>query len=375
LKTFDIEIFDISLINQNKNKKMHNFKIKTNRFSALGLVIDRIPNYIFKFFEILYNIYPLLVGYYKLTRNNLNQQNVLFFYDRYAYFSFGVVFLAKLFRKPYVIEVNTTCLDYDVRPMHFRYLAKIIEKYVFKQAKLITVVSGYLKNKIVSEYNIKNSKIIITPNAINPSDYEFLKVPNSCENMAAVKNFCKGKIIIGFIGVFVPWHGLNFLIEVFETILDKYSDKCRIGLLLVGDGPTRSDVENSIVQKNIIDYVHITGFVDHCDVKSYIDMFDIAVMPDSNPFGSPMKIFEYMAMGKAIVAPKYGPIEEVIRHGFTGELFEIKNFIDCKEKISKLIADGEKRKEIGLSAQKYVFEQHTWKKNIQNIFSKLMINI
>lgn len=107
--------------------------------------------------------------------------------------------------------------------------------------------------------------------------------------------------------------------------------------------------------------------VSHQEVKYFIDLFDIAIMPDSNPFGSPMKIFEYMAMGKALVVPDYEPISDVVIHKHNGLLFRRRNCSDCINVIENFINDKKFRMVTGKNAKKVVFNKHTWNRNIENI--------
>lgn len=343
---------------------------------ALDLVASRLPNILFKLAEIVYNVYPVIAGGRALRRLFKEGRRPRFMYERYAYFAFGMTLLSRLSKIPLVIEVNTTCLDYDVREIRLRGVARVVEGFVFRRAALIVVVSGYLRQKIVQEYGVSPTRIVVTPNAVDPGEFSLEEYPAAAEpRLSSAREFCRGAFVIGFIGVFVPWHGLDFLLQVFEELVARAPSHTRPVLLLVGDGPVRGAVEKLVEAKGFQERVHLTGIVPHAEIKHYIRLFDIAVMPDSNPFGSPMKIFEYMALGRAVVAPSYGPITEVISDMENGCLFPPREPGGCCEKFLELLADPQLRATLGGRAREDVLRLYTWSNNVSRIVAGLEANL
>jgi glycosyltransferase involved in cell wall biosynthesis len=112
-----------------------------------------------------------------------------------------------------------------------------------------------------------------------------------------------------------------------------------------------------------------TGEVPHSEIPVYIAAMDIAIIPDFNTYGSPMKLFEYMAMGKAIVAPDVPPIKEIVEEGKTALVFERKNSIQAVKCIEALIRDKELRNKLGIRARNVVLNSHTWDQNAKRIVS------
>ena len=372
------EIVDISLVSANsaekntKSNKKH-FSIKHKFYNFITCFF---PNFLFKILEIIYNTYVLWSGQRAIVNLLKEKSKPYFIYERYAYFGFALALLSRFYKIPLVLEVNTTCLDYDVRQIRFRWLARKIENYVFSKAAVIIVVSNYLKNKIFNEYNVFENRIVVTPNAIDPD--EFKVYPNLASHnyaLSKVTEFSDNRLIVGFVGVFVPWHGLEFLIDVFSELIHRIKIREPIGLLLVGDGPIRKKIDTKIKNKLLTDYVFITGKILHNQVKYYINLFDIAIMPDSNPFGSPIKIFEYMIMEKPIVAPGYDPITEVLIHEKTALLFKPCNKEECLEQLCSLTDNPQLRENLGRRAKEVVLNKHTWDKNIDIILTKLRMSI
>jgi len=368
---------DISLVQSgNEKAKMANESTNENSKNIIFTWLsESLPNIFFKILEIIYPLYALFLGKRALNKILKAGESVEFIYDRYAYFSFGMSYLAKNTGVLLVLEVNTTCLDYDVREIKFRNLAKKIEAYCFREAGCIVVVSQYLKDKISNEYNIDKQKIIVTPNAV---DYSFLST-SEFEDKELLElqfdqrymMFTKKRTIVGFVGIFVPWHGLEFLLDVFAKLVFDCGSQQNLGLILVGDGPMRLILEKKIKQLSLGSCVLLVGKVKHQFVKYYIDTFDIAIMPDSNPFGSPMKIFEYMARKKAIVVPSYEPILDVIEHQKNGMVFTKQDKDACVLVLKGLILNENKRIKLGENAYADVSKRHTWDNNVDNILKKI----
>jgi glycosyltransferase involved in cell wall biosynthesis len=138
-------------------------------------------------------------------------------------------------------------------------------------------------------------------------------------------------------------------------------------LLLVGDGALREDTAKLVQSLQLSDRVLFTGKVPHADVPDYIAVMDIGVMPESNVFGSPMKVFEYMAMECPPVAPRYGPLEEAISDGRDGLLFTPGDVSDLSACLHRLLSSPETRKRLGASARSKVLNQHQWIHNAQAV--------
>lgn len=376
LRQSGFNVYDISMVKadddvgeKSKSEEMRD-SLKRKLFS---LICDIFPNIIFKCFELFYSIRAIIFGWIAINKITRNNQFVDVVYDRYAYFCFAMPFICKMRKIPLILEVNTTCLDSDVRGMKLRFVAKYIEKYCFNNATLIVVVSNYLKCKIHQHYVIDPKRIIVTPNAVDPEMFCLeIRQQNPQGFLKKAVAFSENKLVIGFVGVFVPWHGIELLIDVFKELVHHFAEEIEVGLLLVGDGPVRREVEDKIESDpSLRDRVLITGMVAHDFVKYYIDLFDIAIMPDSNPFGSPMKVFEYMIMGKPIVVPSYSPIEEVITHNVNGLVFKKRDNSDCFEKLLSLVLSQKLRRKLGGEAKRIAETRYTWQANINKIIIRL----
>ena len=360
---------DVSLVNTDFQQSAEKVVHKNLGSFFWRMVSQYLPNTFFKLLELGYPLRAYLAG--RSSIEKIKYSNICFIYDRYAYFSFGLSLLCKRKKIPLIMEMNTTCLDYDVREIKFKHLARKIEKFCVDNAFLIVVVSEYLKEKICSLYEIDADKIVVTPNAVCPDEFlvdaEFVAGQTISNKLNRLRKHIAGCTVIGFVGGFVPWHGLDLLLKVFDKINSEHQYCNKVKLVLVGDGPMREDVECFIKENQFESNILITGMVPHQDVKVFIDLFDIAVMPDSNPFGSPMKIFEYMVMGKPVVAPAYGPILEIIQHKENGLIFQERNVEEMQNQLIYLLENPSFRIKLGQSGQVSVMKKHTWNHNVNRI--------
>jgi len=313
-----------------------------------------LPQFLFEILEITYN---LKAGgrLNKILKNN----QIHFIYERYAFFLFAGVRLAKKFNVPIIVEVNEVVGEKRVRRQHFTAFAKRIEKFVFQNADAIVVVSDFLKKKIM-EYGISGNKIFVMPNAVD----EGLFIPrlgaNKIKESYAIKS---GAVIIGFIGWFVKWHNIELLLEAFSDA----AKKSQALLFLVGDGALKNRFEEIARNMHIEDKVFFPGSIPYENIPDYIDLMDICVIPDSNEYRSPIKLFEYMSMGKAVVAPRYAPIESIVEDGGDAILFEKGNKESLKTALDLLIENPARRKALGGKAREKILKNYTWLGNAERV--------
>jgi glycosyltransferase involved in cell wall biosynthesis len=162
------------------------------------------------------------------------------------------------------------------------------------------------------------------------------------------------------VGLFYRWDRLDVLIKVVKNIRDLHPE---IKVLLVGDGPEMENLRQTAFRLGMERAIILPGPVPRDDVPAYIDAMDICVLPDSNAFGSPIALFEFMAMGKPCVAPDLGPMRDVIDDHVTGMLFPHGDYNALGKVLLRLVEDSALRKQLGARAKDTVFERHTWAAN------------
>ncbi len=166
--------------------------------------------------------------------------------------------------------------------------------------------------------------------------------------------------VIGFVGGFYNWHGLDLLVEAFMRIAKQFPSA---SLVLIGDGPMRETVATQASARGLPDRVIMPGRVPHAKLAPYVARFDVGVMPDSNLYGSPMKVFEYMAMSVPVVVPNYAPLLDVVVDGVQGRVFERRDVDDLARCLSDMLADEARRKRMGTNARQAIVDTHNWMNN------------
>lgn len=286
--------------------------------------------------------------------------------NRYLIYDFSAIVVGKLLNIPVMYEVNASAV-YE-REIENRYyikpLAKWVEQLVFKKSDVVTVVSNELKTYFdTNGYDVSNT--IVIPNGVNVEKYqEDFEVPPAFQEVA---QRWKGKVVLGFLGSLKSWHGIQRVIDIMPALIKKNPN---IRLVIVGDGNTRSEIEAKIKEHQLTDHVYISGFIPHDQVPGALSLFDVALAPYnniSNFYFSPLKIFEYMAAGKPVVAPALGQIRELVQSHYTGLLLEENNDKCLEESLITIIEDPINLKQMGQNAKDFITEHYTWKKNAEKI--------
>jgi glycosyltransferase involved in cell wall biosynthesis len=266
---------------------------------------------------------------------------------------------------PLVLEINAPILYERKRyeRLHFPRQARLIHDRIMHKAAAVIVVSNALKDYIVQQEGIDENKITVIPNGVDISRFD-RKGEVYRERMGIEKR----EIVVGYIGALKPWHGIDILLGAATTLNDP-----RIKHLIIGDGPLLSFCEDFVHQHNLDTQVILTGYAELNQIPEYLAAIDIAVAPYPQMdlfYFSPIKLFEYMAAGKAIIASRLGQIAEVLEDGRTGILFTPGNVEELCQHISRLVADRQLRIELGRAAQRESVS-HTWRKNVSEVIAVL----
>jgi glycosyltransferase involved in cell wall biosynthesis len=244
-------------------------------------------------------------------------------------------------------------------------LLERFEHLNLKAAARIFVVSDVERRNLVRA-GIPEEKIVVNPNGVDVETFR-----PGVGGAAAREELGIGQTetLAGFVGTFGPWHGVLTLAEAI-TMLPENSG---VRFVLVGAGRFRDEVESIIRAAGKERLVVFTGHVDHQRVPGLLDACDILLSPHvpledgSEFFGSPTKLFEYMAMGKGIIASRLGQIGDVLVDEETALLVEPGNARELSEAILRLSESREMREELGAAARDKAIAEHTWKHNAQRV--------
>ena len=287
-----------------------------------------------------------------------------FIYERYNSYNKAGLKAARKTGIPFILEVNAPVAfertRYSYLQMKFPRLARYYEKKICSNADHVFTVSSALKEFLIKERGVSREKITVTPNAIDPE--KFKTFPSGDEIRQKLN--LNRHLIVGFIGSLREWHGVDILMKVIPSVIQHHSH-CHF--LIVGRGELEENFRQFIHEHNFQDRVTLTGWVPHEEIPQYIAAMDITLMPNSNFYGSPMKVFEYMAVGKPTVAPRLGPLEEVIIDGVNGVLVTPGDDADLSRAILDLLNDPEKRQQMGAKAREHILSNFSWRQNAEKV--------
>jgi len=308
------------------------------------------------------------------ARKLLSKRRARLLYQRHGKFMFAGALLSRLTGIPLVLEYNGS-EDWIAKywdPSRFSPWLRLCEKVSVGAASLIVVVSNQLKQGLM-EVGMPAERILVNPNAVDPECFH-----PDCGG-AKVRHDLKiapNDIVVCFVGSFSYWHGVAVLEQAIRSLLDSTQHSgCSLKFLLVGDGPLAPNMRNALERYTQNGLVTFTGATPHKSVRTYLDAADILVsphvpMPGGIPFfGSPTKLFEYMAMGKAIVASALDQIAEVLEDGRTALLVKPGDPGEVVEAIKRLAADEQLCIELGRNARETALERHTWRQNAKRVLT------
>lgn len=326
-------------------------------------VIGRTPRRSPDAVRVLHNL-----TFFKAAMGVAKQWNPAFIYERYSLWAVAGLRLAKKFSIPLVLEVNA---PFAYEQQHYRSgvscppLARWVERMIWRKAHLVIPVSASLHNQLRSAM-VKPERIQVLPNAVDT------RLFHTGLNGSLVKQRLnlEGRFVIGFVGTFKRWHGVDFLLSAFQVL---HRSDPSMHLLLVGDGPLRPQFEEEVRKKGLLHGVTFTGPLAQEDVPQYLAATDVAVAPYpalQDFYFSPLKLFEYMATGRAVVASRVGQIAEIVTDGVTGLLFEPGDVADLVGRIRSLRDNPTLRRELGRKASAACAER-TWTHNGAKVIDRV----
>jgi glycosyltransferase involved in cell wall biosynthesis len=206
-------------------------------------------------------------------------------------------------------------------PMLFERLARRAELVSLKAAHTVVTISDVLADELV-EIGIPKSRIVVYPNCVDSTVFDSSRFTQpTIGALRARHGIAPDATVLGFIGTFGKWHGVDVLCAAIKQLVAERSgwlDQFKVQFLIVGDGFLGRFVEELISGEGARKYVSWPGLVEQSEGPSYLAAMDILLSPHiPNPdgsrfFGSPTKLFEYMSMCRPIVASRLDQIEQVL---------------------------------------------------------------
>lgn len=238
----------------------------------------------------------------------------------------------------------------------YKYIARM-EADAAKGASQVFTITEALREELISR-GVDGDKISVVPNGVDTS--RFTPIPRDEE--LASRLGVAGKTVIGYVGSVLDYEGIELMLEAAEVMNRTRED---FHVLIVGDGAELDRFRNHVQENELDHVVTFTGRVPHEDVERYYSLVDITPFPRLPlpvcEMVSPLKPFEAMAMGKAIVASDVAALKEIVTPGLNGLLHEKGSAESLTEQLVKLLEDRQLVDQLGRQSRDWVVENRDWK--------------
>lgn len=244
-------------------------------------------------------------------------------------------------------------------------LTSLIESKIASVCDHVFTLSKPMRVELITR-GVADANITLLQNSCNPE--QFKRIDKNMD-LAARWNVPSDVPVIGYIGSFVQYEGLDDLVTACANLRDKGST---FRLILVGgergngegDGPVTETIKRIALNRNFSDWLIMPGRVPHSEVEQWYSLIDIAPFPRKpqpvTELVTPMKPLEAMAMGKAVVMSSVGAMAEMVQDGETGLVFTKGDVAHLTEILMDLVGDKQKRERLGAQARRFVQSERTW---------------
>jgi len=326
--------------------------------------------------------------YFPLLRERLKNLRPAYIYERLALGSYAGPLLSREFGIPYIVEYNGSEISmfrsFDGKSYTYEDVYLLTEELAFRQATFISVVSEEIRKTLLAR-GVPAEKILVNPNGADLTAY----APGTPAERDAIRRELKIPVdscVVGFSGTFGGWHGVDVLAAALPRIC---ASNDRVRMLLIGDGNFKHLVDQAVTEHKLDDRVISVGRVPQVQGARLLKACDIYVSPhsshmvDSKFFGSPTKIFEYMAMAGGIVASDLEQIGVVLSPALrltdlrpdveiTNEravLCTPASIDEFVEAVNWLIARPEVQVSLGRNARAAVAEHYSWRQHVAHLWT------
>jgi glycosyltransferase involved in cell wall biosynthesis len=287
-------------------------------------------------------------------------------YERHCLFSTAGRELAAYFGIPLVLELNAPLLveQRKMRGLSLPRVAHAAERLVLTGADHVVAVSEALRT-YATDLGVRPDRVSVVPNAVDPDMFRPFLGPSSIKQQLGWTD----RFVVGFVGSMKAWHGVDTVLQALRLVGDVNSP---FRLLLVGSGPMLPQLQEQSRRLGLTDAVHMTGAVPHHAVPDLVRAMDVTVVSyaaDAADYFSPVKLFEYMAMARPVVAARIGQVCGVIDEGRTGWFYTPGIARELASVIGMLEHERDLCRTAGAAARERVIREHTWRHNARRVMA------
>lgn len=277
------------------------------------------------------------------------------------------------------------------RRLRYHNQAVDAEDACLRHAHLVVTISDALRDELVSR-GVEPNRIVNYPNCIDPEIFDPGRIkPSDSAHLRAKLSICPNSVVVTFLGTFGQWHGATVFAQVIRKLAQEdrsWIHRQRVHFLFVGDGSKMAEVREILAPvESLGEICTFVGLIPQAEAPAYLGISDIFVSPHvpnadgSAFFGSPTKLFEYLAMGKAIVASNLDQIGQVLSPGLDADsgtppqgnevaILTIPGSIDSLEAGIRLaVCDEELCKLLGRNSRALALARYTWARHVDEIMA------
>ena len=284
------------------------------------------------------------------------QVNPDIIYERSHYGMVSGIAVAKAHRIHHILEVNSPNVEERIKLSGRSLLslrASKKDRWAFANSNHVLTVSTHLAEHL--EITHIAQKWSTTPNAIRPDQQK----ESALDLHRSDLHLDDAAVVLGFVGSIFPWHGVDLIIKAVAHLRLKGRN---VQAIIIGDGTIRKELEALADSFHLTDEIRFIGSVAQRDTFAYTELCDILIMPKSNAYGSPVKIFEYGLSQKPCIVPNTLPVTEVFEHGRDGWVVDSTSDAIVSA-IESIIDSPEKEEKCAKHWHNKVISKHTWQSN------------
>ena len=360
-----------------------NDNLLPSHYGQLGLT----GNALFKRFESsvrrlqsgLHLPYLALFDSYRMAEaGSLNLRGFDLIHERFNLLALGGAWASRKLGIPFVLEVNADLLEQrKFKGIPERGLRRLFAVWAtrmcFDAATKIICISAGLKDHLSRKWYVEESKLTVLPCA---ADVEAFGLNLNSKPVRQSLGLTTELVVI-WVGGYYPWHDLDLLLDSFTLVLQRQPNA---KIVLIGDGPTRQSIAQKVEKNRLQQSVIMTGAVPHARVPELLSIADVAVVPSApvpanhGGTGTPLKLFEYMAAGKPIIATALNEAREVIQDGYSGLLVEAGDVNGFAQAMLTLLNDPVQRERLAKNARQRAVERYSWEEYTRNL-EEIYLNV
>ena len=292
-------------------------------------------------------------------------------YQRHTAFNCCGAVLSRVLRLPLILEFNSSEV-WKGRywgGLRLAAMAALVERINLRAADRVVVVSDVLRRQLVAA-GVPAERVLVNPNGVDPRQFR----PDAGGARVRRRLGLGSTLVVGFSGTFGAWHGIPTLAAALPMVIEA---RPAVRWLLIGDGPLRAVIDDAVARHRLGERVCRIGLVPHKDMPAYLAACDVLVSPHGRQadggefFGSPTKLYEYMATGRPIVASAVGQIADVLVDEESALLVPPDDARALCGAIVRLVDDACLRVRLGSAARQVAEQHHTWLQNAERLLECL----